>query len=43
VTERTHVSIWKWVQKYAAIAADGFRMDRRLVKKIFVDETLFSR
>jgi hypothetical protein len=45
VTERTHVAIWKWVQKYSAIAADGFRTDRRgLVREIlFVDETLFSR
>lgn len=37
--ERTHVSIWKWVQKYAD-CADRFRMDRRLVRRIFVDETL---
>jgi transposase-like protein len=39
MTERTHVSIWKWVQKYPTLA-DRFRIDRRLVKRIFVDETL---
>src|SRR5215207_84396 len=39
VIERTHVSIWKWVQKYSSLA-DKFGTDRRLVKEIFVDETL---
>jgi putative transposase len=37
--ERTHVAIWKWVQKYSSLA-DRFRIDRRLVRRIFVDETL---
>ena len=37
--ERTHVAIWKWVQKYSSLA-DRFRIHRRLVKRIFVDETL---
>ena len=37
--ERTHVAIWKWVQKYSSLA-DRFRIDRRSVKRIFVDETL---
>jgi transposase-like protein len=39
-----HVSIWKWVQKYSAIGADGFRMDKHRVKEILfvVDETLLQ-
>src|SRR5919108_5733427 len=37
--ERTHVAIWKWVQKHSSLA-DRFKIDRRLVKRIFVDETL---
>jgi hypothetical protein len=41
VITRSHVSIWKWVQKYAD-CADRFRIDRRLVKRIFVDETLLQ-
>jgi hypothetical protein len=28
----------RWVQKYADCAADRFRTDKRLVKKIFVDD-----
>jgi putative transposase len=36
---RSHVCIWKWVQKYSKLA-DRFRTDRRQVKQIFVDETL---
>ena len=39
--ERTHVAIWKWVQKHSSLA-DRFRIDRRLVKRIFVDETLLK-
>ncbi|MFL6479283.1 MAG: DDE-type integrase/transposase/recombinase [Nitrososphaera sp.] len=39
VIERSHVAIWKWVQKYSG-CADRFRTDKRLVKMIFVDETL---
>jgi transposase-like protein len=39
--KRSHVSIWKWVQKYADCAADRFRTDKQRVKEIFVDkETL---
>ena len=37
--QRSHVAIWKWVQRYAFLA-DRFRIDRRKVKQIFVDETL---
>jgi transposase-like protein len=40
---RTHVAIWKWVQKYS-ILADRFRIHRiRVVKQIFVDETTLLR
>jgi putative transposase len=38
VTKRSHVAIWKWVQKYAH-CADRFRTDRRAFREIFVDET----
>jgi len=41
VVKRSHVSIWKWVQKYSG-CADNFRTDRRLVRVIFVDETLLQ-
>jgi transposase-like protein len=37
---RTHVAIWKWVQKYSSLE-DRFRIDKHYsVKRIFVDETL---
>lgn len=39
VVKRSHVSIWKWVQRYSYLA-DRFRNDRRAVREIFVDETL---
>jgi transposase-like protein len=42
VIERTHVSIWKWVQKYSKLVADRFRVDRRLIRWIFVDENLIK-
>lgn len=41
IIKRTHVSIWKWVQKYS-IVADRFVIGKRQVKKIFVDETLLK-
>src|ERR671921_335741 len=41
ITKRTHVSIWKWVQKYAN-CADRFKVNKHLVKEIFVDETLIQ-
>jgi transposase-like protein len=37
-----YISGNRWVQKYADCAADRFMTDRRLVKKIFVDETLLK-
>ena len=39
ITRRSHVAIWKWVQKYSD-CADRFILERRLVKEVFVDETL---
>lgn len=39
VLGRSHVSIWKWVQRYAFMA-DKFKIDRHKVRQIFVDETL---
>jgi len=41
VKKRSHVAVWKWVQKYSDIA-DSFRTDRRLVRAMFVDETLLQ-
>src|SRR5690606_11568929 len=41
IKRRSHVAIWKWVQKYAD-CADRFRTDSRLVSTIFVDETLLQ-
>ncbi|HET7284700.1 MAG TPA: hypothetical protein VFI70_08435 [Nitrososphaeraceae archaeon] len=39
LVKRSHVSIWKWVQRYAFLA-DRFEIDRHKVRHIFVDETL---
>src|SRR5919197_5535526 len=39
--KRSHLSIWKWVGRYSD-CADRFRTDRRLVRTIFVDETLIQ-
>jgi putative transposase len=36
---RSHVSIWRWVQRLAPLC-DRFDVDRRLVSSIFVDETM---
>jgi putative transposase len=41
VITRTHVAIWKWVQKYSHLV-DRFRIDKHSVKRIFVDETLLK-
>ena len=40
-TRRSHVSVWKWVQKYSNLT-DRFGTDRNAVKEIFVDETLLQ-
>jgi putative transposase len=42
VTRRSHVSIWKWVQKYSSVADRFVGTNRHLVKRIFVDETLLQ-
>jgi transposase-like protein len=41
IKKRSHVSIWKWIQKYSSLA-DKFGTDRNKVKTIFVDETLLQ-
>jgi transposase-like protein len=41
VIDRSHVAIWKWVQRYADFA-DRFRVNNHAVKVIFVDETLLQ-
>jgi len=41
VIKRTHVSIWKWVQKYSKLA-DRFNINKHLVKEILVDETMLK-
>src|ERR1043166_4331996 len=41
ITKRTHVSIWKWVQKYASLT-DRFVIGGRRIKDVFVDETLLK-
>src|SRR5579884_4133536 len=41
MAKRSHVSIWKWIQKYSN-CADRFSLERQKVKKIFVDETLLQ-
>lgn len=42
IIKRSYVSIWKWVQKYSSLANRFVGTDRRLVKEIFVDETLLQ-
>src|SRR5579884_2299373 len=41
IIKRSHVSIWKWVQKYSGLA-DKWSVNKRAVKEIFVDETLLQ-
>ena len=41
ITKRTHVSIWKWVQKYASLT-DRFVIGGRRIKDVFVDEPLLK-
>ena len=36
------MSIWKWVQKYSSLADRSSVINKRAVKKIFVDETLLQ-
>jgi putative transposase len=39
--KRSHVSIWRWLQRLAPIC-NRFDVDRRLVRRIFVDETMIK-
>jgi putative transposase len=39
--ERSHEAIRQWVQRLAPVC-DGFDIDRRLVRTIFVDETMIK-
>jgi transposase-like protein len=40
IIHRSHISIWNWVQRFAPLAKK-FRTDRRRVREIIIDETLF--
>jgi transposase-like protein len=40
IKKRSHVSIWKWVQKYSGLVDRISLRNKPTVKKIFVDETL---
>jgi putative transposase len=42
IVKRSHVAIWKWVQKYSGIADRLLSVNKLAVKKIFVDETLLQ-
>jgi putative transposase len=41
IMKGSHVSIWKWVQKYSGLA-DRLSVNKHAVKEIFVDETLLQ-
>jgi len=38
IIKRSHVAIWKWIQKYSFVL-DSFDVDKHDVNSIFVDET----
>src|SRR5215471_6914717 len=38
--KRSHVAIWKWVQRFGSHISDKLNVNRRDVRCIFVDETL---
>ena len=38
IIKRSHVAIWKWIQKYSFVL-DSFDVDKRDVNSIFIDET----
>jgi transposase-like protein len=42
IKRRSHVSIWKWVQKYSDLADSFGNDDRHLIKEIFVVETMLQ-
>ena len=39
--KRSHVAIWNWLQRLAPLC-DRFDVDRKLVRTIFVDETMIK-
>lgn len=39
ILKRSHVTIWKWIQRYVFLA-NRFRTDRHKIRQILVDETL---
>ncbi|MFP3131248.1 MAG: hypothetical protein RXR51_06705 [Nitrososphaeria archaeon] len=38
IIKRSHVAIWKWIQKYSFVF-DSFDVDKHDVNSIFIDET----
>ncbi|MFP3214222.1 MAG: hypothetical protein RXR18_03310 [Nitrososphaeria archaeon] len=38
IIKRSHVAIWKWIQKYSFVL-DSFDVDKHDVNSIFIDET----
>jgi len=38
IIKRSHVAIWKWIQKYSFVL-DSFDVDKHYVNSIFIDET----
>ena len=38
IIKRSHVAIWKWIQKYSFVL-DSFDVDKHDVESIFIDET----
>ncbi|MFP3223258.1 MAG: hypothetical protein RXR21_06330 [Nitrososphaeria archaeon] len=38
IIKRSHVAIWKWIQKYSFVL-DSFDVDKHEVNSIFIDET----
>lgn len=38
IIKRSHVAIWKWIQKYSFIL-NSFDANKKDVKEIFIDET----
>ncbi|NAY82126.1 MAG: hypothetical protein GU362_04510 [Thaumarchaeota archaeon] len=38
IIKRSHVAIWKWIQKYSFVL-DSFDVDKHEVNSIFIDRT----
>jgi len=41
IIKRSHVAIWKWIQKYSFVL-DSFDVDKHDVNSIFIDKTEIS-